>query len=56
MANPEHLKVLQQGVEAWNRWRSEHQDIVPDLIGANLITANLSNADLSGADLDHAKR
>jgi uncharacterized protein YjbI with pentapeptide repeats len=31
MANPEHLQILQQGVEAWNQWRSMNMDIRPDL-------------------------
>ena len=36
MANPEHLQILQQGVEAWNQWRDRNRDIKPDLVGANL--------------------
>ncbi len=56
MANPEHLKILEQGVEAWNRWREENPEVVPDLeqsdlVGADLKNVNLSGADLSGADL-----
>jgi hypothetical protein len=34
MANPEHLKKLQQGLEIWNPWRKRHPEIVPDLSGA----------------------
>ena len=46
MANEEHLKILKQGVEQWNKWRLENA-IRPDLIGANLNSAKLSDADLS---------
>ena len=63
MANEEHLKILKQGVEQWNKWRLENA-IKPDLSGANLIGANLlraylidaylSFADLSGANLSGA--
>lgn len=31
MANPEHLKILKQGVEAWNKWREENPEVRPDL-------------------------
>ena len=31
MANPEHLAVLKQGVEQWNKWKKEHPDVMPDL-------------------------
>ncbi len=31
MANPEHLKILNQGIEAWNKWRKENPVIIPDL-------------------------
>lgn len=64
MANAEHLKILKEGVERWNRWRAENPDVSPDLFkadlirvklaGANLKKANLRNADLRGASLTGA--
>jgi len=33
MANPEHLKILEQGVDVWNKWREDHPDITPQLKG-----------------------
>ena len=70
MAKPEHLKILKQGVEVWNRWRAENPSVYrPDLSdqyfcdqnlagynlkGANLWQTNMSNANLEGADLSHA--
>ncbi len=64
MANEEHLKILKQGVKAWNRWREENRSIRPDLIkarlikadlrGASLFAVNLSGADLSGANVSDA--
>jgi uncharacterized protein YjbI with pentapeptide repeats len=51
MANEEHLRILDQGVEAWNRWRDKNRDVQPDLIEADLSEADLSRADLSEADL-----
>jgi len=64
MANEEHLAILKQGVEAWNKWREENPDMKPDLSEADLFQitlseadlnrANLSNADLSEADLSWA--
>lgn len=64
MANEEHLKILKQGVEVWNKWREDNPDIRPDLIGGdltggNLVGANLTEADftranLTGADLSYA--
>ena len=49
MADQQHLAVLKQGVAAWNAWRRQHPEILPDL-----SEADLSEADLSGADLRHA--
>ncbi len=69
MANQEHLDILKQGVDTWNKWKREHLEIRPDLreanlsgadlteailIEADLSRANLSNADLSRANLDGA--
>jgi hypothetical protein len=41
MSNPEHLKILKQGVEAWNKWREENPDFRPNLSGADLREAHL---------------
>ena len=41
MANQEHLDILKQGVEVWNKWRKENDDIIPDLKGAILNEASL---------------
>ncbi len=69
MAIEEHLKILWQGVEAWNKWRIRISNEIPDLsgadlsglelIGANLnktilYGANLYSANLSGANLSRA--
>jgi hypothetical protein len=48
MANEEHLAILKQGVAAWNAWRNEHPDTVPDLGGVHLREANLGGADPAG--------
>ncbi|WP_254434440.1 pentapeptide repeat-containing protein [Dolichospermum sp. UHCC 0352] len=60
MANPEHLAILNQGVDVWNKWRDENH-VDPDLAstdlsgvnlsGANLLVANLRGANLSEANL-----
>ena len=64
MANPEHLEILKQGIDKWNKWREEKPEISAnlsranfheaDLTGANLSGANLSGADLTFADLTNA--
>jgi uncharacterized protein YjbI with pentapeptide repeats len=56
MANPEHLEILRQGVEVWNKWRKEDELLSPDLSAAKLpraylVEANLSRVNLSGASL-----
>src|SRR5438552_3468695 len=55
MANQEHLQILQQGIEAWNAWRSEHKDITPDLSRADLTNVRLlTHVDFWRADLRQA--
>lgn len=65
MANEEQLSILKQGVEVWNQWRFENNEVKVDLsqaelIGADLkgvdfIKANLYRANLSEADLRDAR-
>ena len=47
MADEEHVALLKQGVEVWNRWRKEN----PAITGVNLLGADLAGMDLRGADL-----
>lgn len=54
MANEEHLEILRQGVEVWNRWRKERRDIQPDLQESNLKNLDLERADLILANLAKA--
>lgn len=51
MANPEHLAILNRGVEQWNLWREEHPDIHPDLREADLASRDLQGVNLSRANL-----
>lgn len=55
MANPEHLAILKQGVEAWNAWREQSFNTKPDLREADLSGVNLRSASLRFADLSHAR-
>jgi len=64
MANQEHIAILQESVEGWNKWRQENRDILPDfhgadfsgscLGGANLKKAYLRRANFHGTDLSRA--
>jgi uncharacterized protein YjbI with pentapeptide repeats len=60
MADESQLKILKQGVAAWNEWRCKvipiggHNLSRANLRGADLFEANLSRTHLSGADLSEA--
>jgi Pentapeptide repeats (8 copies) len=54
MANDEHVAMLKQGVAAWNKWRRENPNILPDLSAANLSAATLVEANLTEANLTEA--
>ncbi|MBN2410093.1 pentapeptide repeat-containing protein [candidate division KSB1 bacterium] len=59
MANPDHLKILKNGIKEWNAWRKSYPLTIPDLRdlklkGAKLWGINLHRADLSGANLKGA--
>lgn len=55
MADPAHLEMLREGVEAWNEWRRANPEIKPDLRMASLIGMNLNKIDFSGAILIRAQ-
>jgi uncharacterized protein YjbI with pentapeptide repeats len=69
VASEDHLRILGQGVDQWNAWRSANPRVKPDLSeadlagldltgidfgGTQLAQANLSSATLRGADLCQA--
>jgi uncharacterized protein YjbI with pentapeptide repeats len=54
MANPEHLEILNQGMEVWNKWRDENRELTPDFSGARLSGTRLIGVDFSRADLSRA--
>jgi hypothetical protein len=54
MANEEHLKILLQGVEVWNRWRNDNPEIEPDLREADLKKAELNQINLRKTNLCRA--
>lgn len=54
MANEDQLRILRQGVDAWNIWRAKNSDEYVDLSMADLSGANLRGADLSEAHLNGA--
>lgn len=51
MANPEHLKILEQGVEVWNRWREENPQVSPNLEEAYFKDHDFKNYNLKKANL-----
>ncbi|MAG37486.1 MAG: hypothetical protein CL878_14720 [Dehalococcoidia bacterium] len=55
MANPGHLARLQEGVEAWNKWRAADRNIIPNLYGVSLVAADLRGANLTEASLGTAR-
>jgi uncharacterized protein YjbI with pentapeptide repeats len=59
MADPEHVEILKEGVEVWNKWREKNPDIEPDLSEADLeglILDGLNNNNLEMYDYDENGR
>jgi hypothetical protein len=54
MANPEHLAILKQGAEVWNRWREENPEIKPSLVGEDLVGMNLGEINFHKVSLGRA--
>jgi len=51
MANLEYLELLQQGINAWNEWKTLHPEVNIDLSGANLSRATLVGTNLTDSIL-----
>src|SRR5579884_4022382 len=47
----DHLNLLRRDVATWNQWRTQHQEILPDLAETDLSNLSLRGADLSAANL-----
>ena len=54
MAKSYQLRILEQGVDAWNAWRAANPDIFPDLSRAYLNKTDLRKANLSHTNLQFA--
>jgi hypothetical protein len=51
MADQEHIRILRQSVDQWNKWRKTYKEIKPNLSSVNLSDTDLSDTDLSDTDL-----
>jgi hypothetical protein len=54
MANIEYLKIIKQGVDAWNEWRKNNPNVKPDLSRVVLMKTNLQGADLRNVILSYS--
>lgn len=52
MADSKHLRVLSEGRDTWNSWRSEYPSLVPDLSGADLQGHHLDGVNFQQAYLE----
>src|ERR1051326_4141576 len=55
MANPEHLAILKQGVDVWNKWKARTKTIgfMGDLSGEDFSGSSFITADLRGVGLEY---
>ena len=51
MADPNHVLKVKDGATAWNRWREEEPEVLPDLGWANINGLDLDGAVFAGAVL-----
>lgn len=55
MASEQHLAILKQGAQAWNRWRQAEPLVRPDLQGLSLTLADKQWGDTSGGPINLAR-
>ncbi len=48
MVNPLHFELLSEGIETWNSWRHDHQDVLADFSEAHHAHLNFYNVHLTG--------
>ena len=49
MAPEEHIRILRQGRHVWNKWRSQHPEVLPNISRYNLAGAHFSGGNFNGA-------
>jgi hypothetical protein len=54
VADEAHVKILKQGVNAWNEWRQENPEILPNLTAIHLLQADFEGINLDSADFMRA--
>ena len=54
MADKEHLKILRQGISAWNEWRRESPEVRPDLSRVDFSNADLTDTNFTAANLNES--
>lgn len=54
MPDINHLNILKQGAEIWNKWRKDNPEISPDLSSADLAKLDLSEVNFSNTNFDNA--
>ncbi len=52
MGNTAHGKLAKQGGEAWNKWREENGETIPDISGEQLHRVDMKGADLSDVNMN----
>ena len=51
MANPKQVAKLKEGVEAWNQWRRDNEEVKPDLSELDLYEEKLSGEHFSNGNV-----
>ena len=51
MAQDDHVAILDRGIKAWNKWRDNNPNLLPDIREADISEADLRGIDFTGANL-----
>ena len=53
--NPEHLKILLQGTDAWNRWKKDNPEVTPNLKYVDLTVESIKKTDIDEKNSEYVK-